>query len=52
MSEPVDDEVLTAEGNLGQLTDEEWLRAHQALIASGDLPTEETTYVWAPGEPA
>jgi hypothetical protein len=36
------------EGNLGQLTHEDWLAAHEALIASGALPPEETKFLYDP----
>jgi hypothetical protein len=40
------DEAL--EGQLGTVTDDEWRTAHEALIASGDLPADELTYTWNP----
>lgn len=36
------------EGNLGALTDEEWLIGHRALIASGDIPENELAYLYDP----
>lgn len=43
------DESNALEGDLGTVTDEEWLAAHQRLIASGDLPPEETRFLYEPG---
>lgn len=42
----------TGEGNLGELSNEDWLEAHQALIASGQLPAEETRFLFDPDRDA
>lgn len=36
------------EGNLGQLTDRQWLEGHLTLIASGALPAAETAFLYDP----
>lgn len=43
---PDPDETL--EANLGTLTDEHWLADHQALIALGVLPMNETRFLFDP----
>ncbi len=49
MTEPAPDEADRGlEGNLGQLTDEEWLAGHRALMASGDIPEAELAYLYDP----
>lgn len=45
---PPDDADAGLEGNLGQVTDEEWLRAHRALIVSGAIPESELAYLYDP----
>jgi hypothetical protein len=51
-----EDEVDPREGNLGQLTDEEWLAGHrflQQLVADDpDFPSEELAYLYDPERPA
>jgi hypothetical protein len=50
--EPVDapDDQADAglEGNLGAVSDEDWLLAHRRLIASGAVPPEEAAYLYDP----
>lgn len=36
------------EAAMSTLTDEEWLKAHRALIDSGDLPAEQLGYLYDP----
>lgn len=50
MSEPAppDSADTGLEGNLGSLSDEDWLRGHRALIASGDIPARELAYLYDP----
>lgn len=36
------------EGDLGSATDEEWLIAHRALVASGAIPPSEAAYLYDP----
>lgn len=40
----------TLEGNLGDVTDEEWLEGHAKLVElvgdSDDWPTQEFTFIW------
>ena len=48
MTAPPDDADAGLEGNLGQATDEEWLRGHKRLIVSGDIPEEELAYLYDP----
>lgn len=45
---PPDDADARLEGNLGQLTDEQWLAGHRALIDSGALPAAELAYLYDP----
>ena len=45
---PPDDADAGMEGHLGDLTDEEWLRGHRALMASGDIPEAELAYLYDP----
>lgn len=45
---PPDDADAGLEGNLGQLTDEDWLRGHRALMASGAIPEAELAYLYDP----
>lgn len=45
---PGDDADAGMEGDLGQLSDADWLRAHRALIASGDIPESELGYLYDP----
>lgn len=42
------DDVDALEGDLGTVTDEEWLVAHKRLIDSGAVPLEETAYLYDP----
>lgn len=48
MTEKPEEEV--AEGHLGDLTDEDWRTAHEALKSLGVIPESELEYIWAPGE--
>lgn len=36
------------EGNLGQITDEQWLTGHKYLQSLGAVPEEETAYLYDP----
>lgn len=45
---PPDDADAGLEGNLGHLTDKQWLTAHRALLASGAIPAEELAYLYDP----
>ena len=52
MSEPTDappDEADAGlEANLGEVTDQQWLEAHRALIESEAVPLEELAYLYDP----
>lgn len=45
---PGDDADAGMEGNLGQVTDADWLAAHRQLIDAGALPAEETRFLFDP----
>jgi len=45
---PGDDADRGLEGCLSELTNEEWLAGHRALIASGDIPEHELAYLYDP----
>ncbi len=46
MTQPHDDD--TADAGLSQVTDEQWLVAHEALVDLGGIPPEELSFVWEP----
>ncbi len=45
---PPDDADAGLEGNLGAVSDEEWLAGHRWLMASGSIPSEELAYLYDP----
>ena len=45
---PPDEYDAGLEGNLGQLSDADWLTAHRALIDSGAIPKSELAYLYDP----
>lgn len=45
---PPDDADAGVEADLGSVSNEDWLRAHRQLIASGDIPEDELAYLYDP----
>lgn len=45
---PGDDFDAGLEGNLREVSNEEWLTSHRALIDSGAVPVEELAYLYDP----
>lgn len=45
---PPDEADAGLEGNLGALTDEDWLTGHRWLISTGAVPPEEAAYLYDP----
>jgi hypothetical protein len=49
---PPDDADAGLEGNLGALTDEDWLAGHRWLVSTGVIPPEEAAYLYDPDRDA
>lgn len=45
---PPDDADAGLAGDLGTVTDQEWLTAHRQLLRSGAVPPEELAYLYDP----
>lgn len=48
MRPPTKEDPGAAEGNLGQLSNEDWLASHRSLIESGAIPEHELAYLYDP----
>lgn len=51
-SAPPPDPSDLLEGNLGDLSDEDWLEAHLSLAATGAIPAEELRFLYDPSTPS